>query len=212
MSRLLTKAEFAAAARVSRSCVSKWIERGKIGRDALVGDGPDAKIDVERATEQLKIRLDAGQRMGNGAGTDLSTPAAEAETPATEQRQDPQPRPRTEADELELRIKRERAWREEAQNRKLLEEERLRAGIYTLTADHQAAVARVLRQTLTLLEADIPETANAIAAKFEVPQRDVLLMLRKRFNEARGRVSAQLAAEAATEPATKPEDPAAEAA
>ena len=204
--RVMRKSEFAQLVGVTPGRVSQWISEGKITPDALDGSGYGSRIIVALALEQLKVRLHSGQRQGNGASTRLVAPPEPIPPQPTEPPDTPVWRP-TESDDLDLRIKRERVWREEAQNRRLAEEEKLRAGLYVLTADHQAAVARVLRQTLTLLEADIPETANAIAAKFEIPQRDVLLMLRNRFNEARGRVAAQLATEAATLPDLVEEEP-----
>lgn len=69
---LATKTEFADIVGKTAACVSQWIKNRKISGDALVGTGRNAKINVEKAQAQLRVRLDPGQRLGNGATTKLS--------------------------------------------------------------------------------------------------------------------------------------------
>ncbi len=74
MSEVVTKGEFARLRGVTPGRVSQWIADGKIGPEAMEGEGRFARIRVAVATAQLKARLDIGQRFGNGLSTDLTAP------------------------------------------------------------------------------------------------------------------------------------------
>lgn len=71
MSQVVSKADYARLKSVSAARVSQWISAGQIERSALVGEGRGAKIDVALADEQLRRKLDIGQRVGNGLSTRL---------------------------------------------------------------------------------------------------------------------------------------------
>lgn len=62
MKTVLSKAEFAEHVGRSRSCISGWIKAGKISAEALIGEGRDAKIWVERAKADLAASLDPSQQ------------------------------------------------------------------------------------------------------------------------------------------------------
>jgi hypothetical protein len=80
------KSEFARMCRVSPGRVSQWISNGTIGRDALIGEGQRAKINVPLAFEHLKERLDPSQRFSiNGLSTRLNGDAPQAPRKKTSQ-------------------------------------------------------------------------------------------------------------------------------
>jgi hypothetical protein len=73
------KSKFAQMCNVSAGRVSQWIAEGKIGPEALVGEGQRAKINVQLAFEHLKERLDSNQRFSlNGLSTKLNGDASPA--------------------------------------------------------------------------------------------------------------------------------------
>lgn len=174
-------------ARVSPGRVTQWITEGKIA-DCLVGEGRHAKIDVDKAFERLKLRLDAGQRLGNGAATVLAPITKQAEP--------------SEVDALDLQLKKERLQQAQAANRKAAEEELARRGIY-VRAEHASGAAGKLASTiLQMFEGGMADVAAEMAAEYKLPQRDVVHFMRKRFREVRTRISAKLAADAVAMPQT----------
>lgn len=179
----VSKTEFAALAKVSAGRVSQWIAEGKIGPGEMLGEGRSAKIRVEPAFEKLKLRLDSGQRLGNGLGTNLS--AAKPETPASE------------SDELDRKIKQAKLETSEAQLRKLKEDENYRKGIYVLASDASAEAGKLVANLLQHFESGIVEMAIETAALHKLPQRDEIHRARTRFRELRVKISATLANDAA---------------
>lgn len=69
---VLSKSAFARLRKVTPARVSQWLSEGKIGPEALAGEGRAAKIRVAVADAQLRQRLDLGQLAGNGRRTALS--------------------------------------------------------------------------------------------------------------------------------------------
>lgn len=179
---IVSKGEFARRCNVTPGRVSQWISEGKIGPDELVGEGRAAQIRVAAAREKLKIRIDSGQRNGHGLDTDLSSP--------------PAPSKASQADDLDLSIKREKLAQVSAQNRRLAEEEKARKGIYVRASDVAADTSKLVGHILQMTEASLTEMANEVAAKFALPQRDVIHLLRHVFRAQRAKLSKQLAIEA----------------
>ena len=77
----ITKGEFARRRGVSPGRVSQWLSEGKISGAAIIGEGRAALIDEVLACEQLGLRLDTGQRTGNGLKTNL-TPQVDGRAPS----------------------------------------------------------------------------------------------------------------------------------
>jgi hypothetical protein len=65
-----------------------------------------------------------------------------------------------------------------------------------------AGMARVADEMLKIFEGSFPEFASALAAKFQVPQREALLLLRDEFRRVRAQLAAVHGAEAAKTPKT----------
>lgn len=187
-SDIITKGEFAERRGVSRARVSQWIKEKKIPPSAIVGEGRGAKIRERLACESLRKKLDPMQLAGNGLGTRLDVlPAKPSATLA------PGAEPNSAApadDQIEDRIKSERLAALQRTNRREAEDEAQRAGRLTDAAAAANEMRRVAGQMLTVFEGSLPELASAIAAKWKLPQRDVLHLLRAEFIKVRAQASA----------------------
>lgn len=201
---IASKSEFARLSNVSAARVSQWIAEKKIYGEAIVGQGREAKINVAIARAQLRQNLDISQRMGNGLSTQLDGPAPAATTvPATPAPVDQVPtaqvlpfqRPApTEPvrDPIEEQIKRERLETARRTNRKMAEEEAARNGRYVLADDARREVGKASTQFLSSTEGWLAELASKMAAKFSLPQRDVLHLVRSEFRDFRAGLSSAM--------------------
>lgn len=185
---IVSKGRFAELRNVSPGRVSQWISEGKIKPNALVGEGRNAKIDVAVATLQLRETLDISQRAGNGLETrlDLQAPASGA-PPQTTPREQTKPSASTPLpeDPVAEAIKLEKLDQLRRANRKQAEDEAARAGRFTETADAIRQMGAIASQLMTVVEGSLTELATAISARFEIPQRDVLHLLRAEFRKVR---------------------------
>jgi hypothetical protein len=173
-----TKTEFAKTAGVSAGRVSQWIAAGKIGPEELEGTGRQARIRVDAALKRLQLKLDPGQRLGNGLETRLGP-----------------------ADDLDLKLKQAKLAQAEASNAKAAEEAMARRGVYVRAEDAAAEAGRLAGTIMQAFEGGLSDVAAEIAAQYKLPQRDVVHLMRKRFREVRARVSAKLASDAVAVPA-----------
>lgn len=188
--QIVRKSDFAALKGVSPGRVTQWITEGKISGDALVGEGRSAMIRVEQATAQLRERLDVNQRFGgNGLSTDLGPepPPARAAGP-------------TRADTVETLIKAEKLSQAQLLTSRLQEEDRRQRGIYMLASEARAETARAVAEALNIFEGALSDFASALAAKYQIPQRDLVHALRGEFRTVRARASASRASAAAEAP------------
>jgi hypothetical protein len=177
----VSKGDFARLKNVSAGRVSQWIAEGKLGPDALEGEGRYAKIRVEIANAQLRANLDIGQQLGNGLGTDLGDEPDE--DPALPLGAAAKPVPlRNPYDEG---IRRERLEDLQRRNRQAAREELAEQGIYTPTVEAQAAMAGLAASILQAFEVGLADQAAGIAARFNLPERDVLHQLQADFRAIR---------------------------
>lgn len=185
---VVTKGEFAKLRGVSAGRVSQWIAEEKITGAALVGEGRYAQIDVRIATEQLRGRLDVGQRLGNGLATNLDLPEPnDSEPPLFAPARSSGPRPsRAPVDESIRAAKLEEIQR---RNRQAAREELAERGVYTPTADARAAMSGLAGAMLTTFEGALADFADTLAAKFSLPHRDVLHALRIEFRQVRAKAA-----------------------
>lgn len=196
---VLSKSEFAAHIKVSPGRVSQYISAGIIGADAMVGEGRSARIHVGRAIEQIRARRHIGQAMGNGLLTDLrEAPLVGPDTPSPEHGE----LSRKPADPAEL-IQIERLESERRKNRMAAVDEARRLGTLVEAEAVQREVGKAAQATVNVFTGMAPDLANAIAAKFEVPQRDVLHLIRQVMNEKRAALATQLKTDAAALPQTR---------
>jgi len=199
----ITKAEFARRVNVTPGRVSQYLAEGKIFGAAIVGAGRNAQILASVAISQLREKLDVIQMAGNGLSTRLDpVPAAAAAInvaqalPPVQPPSAPEIAPR--ADSIEEQIKQERLETLRRQNRNAAIEDAARAGQITDAGTAQAEMRRIVAQAINLCEGGLPEMATAIAARWSLPQRDVLHLLRGEFRKVRANAAQALRREAET--------------
>lgn len=191
-SEVVSKSKFAEMRGVTPGRVSQWLSEGKIGPEALVGEGRGAKINVAVAVAQLQERLDPSQRFGlNGIMTKLDLP-----TPSLQPAAAPPPVVVT----VEDQIKREKLRQAQLQTARLEEEDRLHRGVYIFSASAREEMTKIAARLFDTFDGALPDFASAIAAKHQLPHRDVLHLLRGEMRRVRARAAAEFAALADTEP------------
>lgn len=204
---VIPKSVFAIRRNVSKGRVSQWISEGKISGAALVGEGRAAQIRESVAIAQLNQKLDIVQRTGNGLMTRLDLPAPIAANPPPATPAPTLPAPAAAPDEpvrdpIEEQIKRERLEQLRRQNRKNAEEEATRAGLLVNAEISQQQFGKIAVQLVTIFDGALSSFAASISARFQVPQRDVLHLLRSDFRKVRGDASAAVRRVATAMPVT----------
>jgi hypothetical protein len=199
---LETKGEFARRKHRAASCVSGWISAGRISSAAIIGTGQRALIWVERAEADLAAELIPGQQQAQVFPANERTPVDEA-AQASEDGCDGSPAMPITSD-LEIdRARRAKADANraehdaEAARRKLA----LDAGRYVDAAEAGAQVAMTTAETVNLISGALPNLAAALSERFQLPQKDVLRLLRDEFRNARARAASKLRDGAAKLPA-----------
>lgn len=183
----LSKSDFARHIGVSAGRVSQYLRDGLIGPDALVGEGRSARIVVEKAVEQIRRRRHVGQALGNGLLTQLGGEPSAAPAPA-----DTDADLRSGKDDLARQIQQERLEQEQRRNRREAREEAEQLGRLVDGEEMRREIAKTTQVLVTTFMGMAPDIANAIAAKFGVTQRDVLLEVRRVMNEKRAAAAAAL--------------------
>ena len=187
----LSKSEFAAHIKVSPGRVSQYLREGLIGKDALVGEGRSARIVVEKAVEQLRTRRHVGQAMGNGLLTDLGDGKGDAGG-AGESDAGAELQLTGSKDDVAKQIQLERLEQERRKNRRETIEEAQQLGQLVRVEDFRHEVGKTAQTLVTTFMGMAPDIANAIAAEFKVPQRDVLVLVRRVMNAKRAHATTAL--------------------
>jgi hypothetical protein len=200
-SEVVSKGQFATLRNVSPGRVSQWISEGKIKPDALVGEGRNAKINVTVARLQLREALDVSQLAGNGVATNLALPLT-ASTPPSASAPNREAAPSPQNDPIAEAIKQERLDQLRRANRREAEEEAARSGRFTDAADAARQMGTLATKMMAVMEGSLPELATAVSARFEIPQRDVLHLLRSEFRKVRAAAAKTFRDIAANQPAT----------
>jgi hypothetical protein len=178
---VVTKGRFAAIAGISRPRVSQYIADGQISGEAIVGSGHRARIRVSVAQAQLRQNLDPSQHLGaNGRARVGDADAGDTIADGIK---------RARLEQLSLANEHARAVRE------------AEAGRYVRADDVRLEMGKIAGRTLTTFEGALGEFATAIAAKSNLPARDVLHILRTTFRGIRERASNVEAGIAKTLPA-----------
>lgn len=185
---LQSKSEFAAHIGVVPSRITKMIQDGIIGADALAGEGRSARIIVERAVEQIRTRRHVGQALGNGIETLLDAPAATDSKPAT--------------DDTAALIQLERLDQERRKNRQAERNEAVANGRLVPGEELQRQVGKSSQTVMNWAVGLAPDIADAIAAQFKLPQRDVLHLVRNVMRDRRAAIAQDLKLAAAEMPET----------
>lgn len=187
MQEAVSKGEFAALIGVSPGRVSQYLTEGKISAGALVGHGRNAKINVERAKADLRLTLDVSQRLGNGIETNIEAGQPSVGNTGGPPVFDPEA-PRG----IDHEIKLQKFEQLRRSNRNAAVAEARDAGILTETAAAKAELGRVASAMLDVFEGGINDMAMAVAAQFELPQRDVKHLLRRVFRQVREAAAKQM--------------------
>jgi hypothetical protein len=198
----LSKVEFAAHIGVTKGRISQMIASGIIGRDAMQGEGRSARIVVEKAVEQIRTRRHVGQALGNGLGTRLDEVMTPAVEPATAEQKPPTLTLLTKPDDTASLIQLERLEQERRKNRQAERDEAIANGRLVAGEELQRQVAKASQTVVNTFSGMAPDIANAIAAKFELPQRDVLHLVRQVMREKRLGAATALKTEAEAMPET----------
>jgi hypothetical protein len=198
----LSKVDFAAHIGVTKGRISQMIASRMIDGEAIRGEGRSARIVVEKAVEQIRTRRHVGQALGNGLGTRLDDVAA----PAAETPPAPEPKPPaltlTKPDDTASLIQLERLEQERRKNRQAERDEAIANGKLVAGEELQRQVAKASQTVVNTFSGMAPDIANAIAAKFELPQRDVLHLVRQVMREKRLGAATALKTEAEALPET----------
>lgn len=190
--QVVSKGDFARLADVSPGRVSQWIAEGKIGRDALQGEGRSAKIIVDKALAQVRLRRDPGQAVGNGLTTKLFGDGDVAGGDAERSSSTGSAPPRS--DDVAHQIQQERLERERRNNRLAALDEAVRQANLVPTDAVRAEMARLARRVDEANAAMLADFASAIAGRFSLPQRDVLHLLREVRTEKKASLARQASA------------------
>lgn len=180
----MTKSAFAEHIGVTPGRVSQMLSTGIIGADALVGEGRNARINVELAKHQISERRHQGQALGNGLTTRLGdeAPDGPANAPAADLRTKPV--------SVTEQIQQERLEQERRKNRQAAIDEAKESGALVTGEDFRRELGRMGQAMISEFVGAAPDIANAIAAQFKLPQRDVLHLVKQVMTERR-RTAAQ---------------------
>jgi hypothetical protein len=95
-------------------------------------------------------------------------------------------------------IKQERLDQLRRANRREAEEEAARSGKYTDAAEDVRQMGVIATKMMAVMEGSLAQLATTVSAKFEIPQRDVLHLLRSGFGKVRA-IAAKTFRDMATE-------------
>ncbi len=204
----MSQADFARAMGVSRAAVSQWKSKDILRDDAFTKPGKSGKVIYSVAVEQVRRNRDIGQSLGNGIATRTTVDDAAQVQPAAEPAPVQQPGlPMAEAapveqtaseapaasstpaapkpDTVEDQLKRAKLEEQLRRNRIQAADEALRQGMLMSADDAREQMARIAGMMLQIFEGALPDFAAAMAAQFDIPQRDVLHLLRAEFKKVR---------------------------
>lgn len=194
-----TQADFARYMGVSRAAVSQWKSRDILRDDAFTQPGKKGKVIFSVAVEQVRRNRDIGQALGNGIETRTSTDAPPAAVPTDAARPEVQPdlpgsevappagsvvKPSVDTT-VEGQLKQAKLEQQLRTNRIQASEEALRQGMLVAADDAREQMTRVATMMLQIFEGALPDLGAAISAQFDIPQRDVLHLLRAEFKKVR---------------------------
>lgn len=188
---LVSKSEFAAMINVSPGRVSQFIAAGQISQSAIVGTGQRAKIDAERAKADLRLTLDVSQRLGNGIETRIdAVPITIAAGEAAGQSGASAPQTTSGSPPIALtgidhEIKQQKLEQIRRANRNAAIVDAQSRGQLIETEAARAEMTRVASALMDIFDGGLTDMASAVAAAFQLPQRDVKHLMRKEFRKLR---------------------------
>lgn len=196
MEASVTKGEFAALIGVSPGRVSQYLTEGKISQAALVGSGRNAKIRVEQAKADLRLTLDVSQRLGNGIDTQIDA----GSQPIVVDGNTAGAPPPLQQTGIDYEIKQQKLEAARRANRNAAISEARDRGQLMDTDMARAEMSRVASALMDVFDGGLTDMATAIAAQFQLPQRDVKHIMRKEFRKLRETAAKQMKAKAVSLP------------
>lgn len=208
----MSQADFARAMGVSRAAVSQWKSKDILRDDAFTKPGKSGKIIYSVAVEQVRRNRDIGQSLGNGIATRTTVddaaqvqpvaapdtgpaPVQQPSLPMAEAAPVEQAAPEAPAalstpaapkpDTVEDQLKRAKLEEQLRRNRIQAADEALRQGMLMSADDAREQMTRIAGMMIQIFEGALPDFAAAMAAQFDIPQRDVLHLLRAEFKKVR---------------------------
>lgn len=192
---MLPAKELAVVLGVSRGRVSQYVSEGKLS-GCFHGDGRARRFDLVKVAAALGKKLDAGQMLGNGAGTkralatlkdeaadELPVASASKRHPAGASQLTP-----NDPDRYELA----RIVKAEEDARKAQRENRLAEGRYVLSSEVERQVARAIGQEIGEFENVMREGARRVADKLGVDFLVVRQLLTQAWRDHRATRTAAL--------------------
>lgn len=194
--RTMSKGEFAAFINVTPARISQYLTAGILDDTALSGTGRFARIRVATAIRQISERRHIGQALGNGMKTRLPDMLPELDEANLIADLPPNPTESSVATLIQL----ERLEQERRKNRLAQIDEAERLKRLVRVDDLTREVARAVDAAVSIFTGMVPDIGNAMAAKFGVPQRDAIHLVRQVMNEKRAAAARRIGTEAADMP------------
>lgn len=165
---MVTGVELAKALGVSRQRVHQYVTSGKL-EGCYTGSGNQRRYDLSKCANALGKRLDAGQMMGNGAGTrsaikDISGDGTHRETARRSSGAGAEPLASNDPDRYEMA----RIQKAEEEARKLRRQNAEAEGLYVLASEAAMQASRLVAQEISEFETVLRDGARMIADKLGV--------------------------------------------
>lgn len=191
----LTATQLADELNLSKGRISQYVSEGKLD-GCFEGTGRQRRFDLKKVAKALGKRLDPGQLMGNGAGTQEVLEKHEPGQEAT-------PRPRSGAGAQQLpehdddRYKMARTLKAEEEARRLRKQNAVEDGAYVLASEAALQSKRLIGQEIAEFESVMRDGARRIADELGVDFKEARTILVKTWRAHRARRAEKLQGEAA---------------
>ena len=209
--REISQADLARKLGVTRAAVSQWKAKDILRDDAFTKPGKTGKVIYAVAVEQVRRNRDLGQSLGNGISTRTTLDAPQtqnvpissekpaltppkvqvthdwipAERRADESQTSASGLPNQTSVTVEDQLKSARLEEQRRKNRMGAAEEALQQGKLMSAQDARDQMTRVATMMFQIFEGSLTDFAAAIASQFDLPQRDVLHLLKNEFRAVR---------------------------
>jgi predicted XRE-type DNA-binding protein len=202
----LSQADFARFMGVSRAAVSQWKKKNILTDAAFTAPSKKGKVVVAVAVDEAGRNRDIGQTLGNGMETGpsagVAVPAAVvpdaapvavvvqpdllgAAPVAPVAEQSPGGFLTSPAERVQEQLRVAKLEQQLRTNRMQAADEAKLRGMLMASDDAREQMARVASMMMQIFEGSLIDFASKIASQFDVPQRDVLHLLKGEFRNVR---------------------------
>jgi len=165
---------------VTRGRVSQYVAAGQLD-GCFVGAGRLRRFDLHKCASALGKRLDAGQMMGNGAGTRKSLEEISSGSPRAAYPVGSKPLPPTDPDRYELA----RIQKAEEEARRLRRQNSEAEGQYVLASEVELQITKMLALELAQFESVLRDAARAVADKLGVDFKTARQLMVETWRDSR---------------------------